>query len=107
MELTKQEPYVTADMIELSDDLRAAIAAMVDDNVRSVIEANYATHHALFDDEDNPGTFDVYLDTEREIKVSLSLREIVETTLTVRDSSALLKGLAAELERLAALVREA
>ena len=76
MEVTKQEPYVTADMIELTDGLRAAIAAMVDENVRGVIEANYTTHHAVFDDEDNPGAFDVYLDTEREIKVSLSLREI-------------------------------
>jgi len=94
-------------MIELSDGLRAAIAAMVDENVRGVIEANYENHHALFDDEENPGTFDVYLDSEREIKVSLSLSEIVETTLAVRDSPSLLADLADELERLAKLVREA
>ena len=107
MELLRKKPYVTADMIELSDGLRLVIAEMVDENVRCVIEANYAGHHALFDNEDEPGLIDVFLDTECEISVSLSLREIVKTTLAVRDSQTLLAGLAAELESLAALVRKA
>ena len=101
--------YVTPDMIELSDGLRAAIAQMVDVNLRDIFKANFSSEpFAFFDDEGTPGKFSIGFrgDLGGEFAVSLSLCDIVDATLCTCDNLDLLEGLSAELERLAAIIRE-